>query len=182
MNNILDGYSVEDDHVLVVVSAKEEGKIYELQDGTLTFIEGVVEHPPQYSDNEGFFERRGRGITMGSGNVREEADEHNLLNFLKRMAQAVTERMNERTPRAVLVLEPEHLHGKFAEYVTPAMQVPVVTVQYGNFMHESISALETRLKRLYSDDYDPSDPGSVAGEENAEEKRKLLEVAQRREG
>ena len=181
MHTLLKNHTFETDHIFLVVTAKEEGKIYELTAGQLHELEHVREHPPTYSDNEGFFERSGNGITMGSGNVRETDDQHNITAYLTSMAEALSKRTTTTPPRAVLVVEPEHLNGKMAAYVSNPNHIPIETVLLGNYVQHTPHDLAALLQRWYESDYDPTHPDSVAGEENAEEKRKILNVAMARE-
>lgn len=179
MHEILKGQTITNDNALIVVSAKEEGKLYELRDGALHFLQHVTEHPPAYSDNEGFFQRSGNGMTMGSGSVLEESDEHNFKQFLNTMSEAVREQTDAIKPRAVLILEPEHLKHKLAERTTQGQPASTASVLFGNFVHESPKELYARLEKVYATDgeaADPGDPDSVAGEKDEAEKRSILNV------
>lgn len=176
MQKIFHDQTINDDHVLLVVSAKEEGKIYELMSGKLHHRQHVVKHPPTRSDNEGFSTRTSNGMKMGSGSVREDDDEHNLQQYLSAMAVAVREQIEATKPRAVIFFEPEHLKEKLAPHITLAQPMPMSSVLFGNFVHESPNELHTRLAKLYTDDHDPASPDSVTGEENAAEKRSILEI------
>ncbi len=66
-----------------------------------------------------------------------------------------------------------------AEYLVNPNHIPVEVVQYGNFVQvEQKKVAEMINNHGKKDELDPSDPASVAGEENAEEKRKILEVGE----
>lgn len=165
---------------IVVVSAKEHGKIYKLEKGELSYLEHVEEHPPTYSDNEGFFVRSGEGARYGSGNPREEDDEQNLTRYINAITSELSDVIKEVQPQHIYLVEPEHLSGLITEHLKRPDSVQIETVAHGNFVNHSLVEIAALLEEFKNESLDPSDPASVAGEENAEEKRKILEVAQMR--
>lgn len=167
------------ENCLVVVSAKEHGKIFQITDGELHIKEYVEEHPPEFSDDEGFFVRSGNGMQMGSGYAKEVDDEHNIKMYIRAISEELSAVVKHEQPKKVLVFEPEHLKGMIAEYLVNPNHIPVEVVQYGNFVQvEQKKVAEMINNHGKKDELDPSDPASVAGEENAEEKRKILEVGE----
>lgn len=163
---------------LVVISAKEYGKLYSLKDGKLTHLEDVEKHPLSYSDNEGFFTQGGSGQRYGSGSPREEIVEQNLLRYFKAISEELSETVKALQPEKIYIFEPEHLKGKIQERLMNPTNIPIEVVAYGNYVNSDIEEVMSLLNNLGNDKIDPSDPASVAGEENAEEKRKILEVGQ----
>lgn len=166
---------------LVVISAKEHGKLYALKNGELTYLDEVEEHPPTYSDNEGFFARSGNGMRYGSGSPREEDDTQNLLRYFKAISEELSETVKELRPERIYIFEPEHLKGKIEEKLINPTHIPVEVVSYGNYVDSSLEKIMSMLQKLGQNELDPTDPASVAGEENAEEKRKILETGQMRD-
>ncbi|MCA9357208.1 hypothetical protein H6784_01465 [Candidatus Nomurabacteria bacterium] len=166
---------------LVVISAKEHGKLYSLKEGKLTYLDEVEEHPATYSDNEGFFVRSGNGIRYGSGSPHEELTEQNLLRYFKAISVELSETVKELQPEKIYIFEPEYLKGKLVEKLENPNHIPVVVVAYGNFVDSTIEEVLSHLDKLGHNELDPADPASVAGEENAEEKRKILEVGKLRD-
>jgi hypothetical protein len=163
---------------LLVVSGQEHGKIYTIDDGAISLLEHVVEHPPEYSDNEGFFMRSGDGMRYGSGNPREEDDKRNLDRYINSISSELSDIVANKKPEQVLVLEPEHLKGLIEEHLTNPTDIPVDVIDHGNFVDSPLEDLIKKLESHGKDEHDPADPASVEGEENAEEKRKILETGQ----
>lgn len=163
---------------LVVVSAKEHGKIYLLKDGELSLLEYVAEHSPTYSDNEGFFFRSGNGRHYGSGNPRETDDEYNLNEYIKAITTELSAVVNEHAPDTIFVIEPEHLKGLIASNLQKPNNLVVSSVAFVNVVEEPIERIMSLLEAYNNDTIDPADPASVTGEENSEEKRKILETGQ----
>ena len=79
------------------------------------------------------------------------------------------------------IFEPEHLKGLIEEHLTTPNNVEVTLVKYGNFVESEPDEILELLNETGDEHVDPDDPASVAGEENAEEKRKILETGQMRD-
>jgi hypothetical protein len=173
MNNQYDLATIK---ALVVVSAKEHGKVYLLEDGNLKGISYTKKPAPTHSDNEGFFTRSTGGLQMGSGNVLKINDEHNLQEYIDAIVEELSAIANEQKPDVVFVIEPEHLKGHIKANLTTSNHTPVEEIAYGNYVEKDTDMIFDLVKSALTETYDPTDPASVAGEPNAEEKRKILEV------
>jgi hypothetical protein len=175
-------YDVEQVHALVVVSAKEHGKVFQLQNGSLETLSYTTEHPPEYSDNEGFFTQSSGGQQLGSGNVRETDDEHNLNVYIKAITEELSGLVTEHKPEVVFVLEPEHLKGLIAEHLVIKNNIPVEVLAYGNYVEKEPQTILDLVRATLTQTENPADPASVAGEKDAAEKRKILEVGEKVSG
>lgn len=167
-------------HALLAVVARERGVVYCAADGTLERVATVDEPHPHYSDREGFFMRRAGGIQLGSGEPYDdghaEEDHKRLLdNVVKELREAI-KRYNADT---VYLFEPEHLKGQLTEVLKKKEQILVRLVAFGNFLKTKPLILIKKISTYENPPRDPSDPASVAGEKNAEEKRKILEIGKR---
>jgi hypothetical protein len=170
-------YDVAKVNALVVVSAKEHGKVYKLENGKLEILNYTAEHPPEYSDDEGFFMRSGGdGQMFGSGYAKETDDERNLERYFKAIGGELSDLLKAHDPAVVFLIEPEHLKGHVAERLVNPTHIPVAVVTYGNHAEAEPNEILDLINSANDQALDPSDPASVAGEENAEEKRKILEV------
>lgn len=167
---------------LVVVSAKEHGKIYQILDGEIKLVEYVEEHPPSYSDNEGFFFRSAGGQRLGSGAPKEVDDRRNIERYIKGITEELSTTIKTLQPKQIFLFEPEHLKGLIAEHVIKPNNLEIILVKYGNYVEADLADVVEMLTQSPEDVVSPADPASVAGEENAEEKRKILEVGQLRDG
>jgi len=163
---------------LVVVSAKEHGKIYQIRDGEMTAAEYVEEHPPEYSDNEGLFFRSAHGSMLGSGAPREVDDQRNIERYIKAVSEELSGVIKQAQPEKLFLFEPEHLKGLVEEHTVKPNDVSVRVVRYGNFVESEPKEILQMLEGFIDTEQDPADPDSVAGEKNAEEKRKILETGE----
>tara|TARA_B100001146_G_C16109000_1_gene402760 strand:+ start:204 stop:740 length:537 start_codon:yes stop_codon:yes gene_type:complete len=174
---------IKNEHIqngLLVISGKEHGRLFTITDGIVSEFDHLEKHPPEYSDNEGFFIRAGQGERYGSGNPREEDDKRNLERYMNALKNELKAVITELKPETLFIIEPEHLKGKIEEQFKNQDSVTCVTVAYGNYTKSSDEELQAVLERYKNESLDAADPQSVAGEENAEEKRKILETAKLR--
>jgi hypothetical protein len=173
--NTSTNYDVATVQALVVVSAKEHGKVYKLENGQLQALAYTAEHPPTHSDDEGFFVRGG-GEFFSAGYAKETDDERNLERYFKAIGGELSDLLKEHKPEVVFVIEPEHLKGHITERLVNPTHIPVEVVAYGNHVESEPNEILDLIRSACTDTTDPTDPASVAGEANAEEKRKILEV------
>jgi len=167
---------------LVVVSAKEHGKIYQIRDGEMKGLEYVEEHPPEYSDNEGFFMRSAGGMQLGSGAPLEVDDQRNIERYVKAITTELSDAIKSFNPEKVFLFEPEHLKGLIAEHVVKTNKLELTVVKYGNYVEKKAEEILQMLEDSVAEtELDPADPASVEGEANAEEKRKILETGEMRD-
>ncbi len=163
------------ERALLVVSAKEQGRLYQASDGVIEEVVKVEEHPERYSDREGFFFRSGYGRHYGSGAPMEEHKQENIRAFVSAISEELNEAIKDLQPDVLYFFQPEHLKGYLENAIKNPQHIPTHAVAYGNFVDETPHALLERIKDYHDDSIDPSDPASVKDEPNAEEKRKLLE-------
>lgn len=175
--------TLETKKCLVVVSAKEQGIIYVSTAGRLHELEHIDKHPLSYSDNEGFFFRSGNGRRLGSGAPLEVDKQHNIKRYIKAISEELNSVIASHKPEVIFLFEPEHLKGLVAEHLVNPTHIPVRTLDYGNFVHESPHEIQDRvMAALSANILDPADPASVDDGPNADEKRKILKVGMKVEG
>lgn len=183
MDNKFSPNTIETKKCLVIVSAKEHGMIYVTVGGLFQHIDHVVEHPPTYSDNEGFFTRGSQGRDLGSGAPREVDKEGNIKRYIKAVSEELNHIVAKEKPEAIFIFEPEHLKGLIVEHLDNPTHIPVQALDYGNFVHEAAPKIKDRIvAALASNKPNSDDPSSVKDTEvNAEEKRKILEIGKQRD-
>lgn len=168
------------ERVLLVVSAKEHGRLYQAYDGMLEEVVNVEEHPETTSDREGFFARSGYGQRFGSGSPEEFNKQETIRTFVKSIAQELNEAMKDLHPNALYLFQPEHLKGYLEHEIKNPDHIPVHAVAYGNFVDEKPLRLLEHVAAFHNDAHDATDPSSVADGPDAEEKRRLLAVGQKK--
>ncbi|MFW6210226.1 MAG: hypothetical protein ACOC4E_01915 [Patescibacteria group bacterium] len=159
---------------LVVVSAKEQGKVFTTKDGTLRIVEYVAEHPESYSDDEGFFATVNTSNRLAGGAPKEANKQHNIDRYIKLISKELSDIIKREAPKRIFLFEPEHLKGLIVTHLQNPSHIPVETVAYGNFVEQDPQVVVDRLHAHVMPARDPADPASVIGEPRGEEKRKIL--------
>lgn len=162
------------ERALIVVSAKEQGRLYQVTDGVIEEVVKVEEHPEQYSDREGFFFRSGYGRHYGSGSPLEEHTQENIRQFVSSIAVELNDAIATLRPDVLYFFQPDHLKGYLTDAIINPTHIPMHTPEYGNFVDETPLELLARIQRYHDDSIDPTDPASVADGPRAEEARRLL--------
>lgn len=70
------------EQTLIIVAGKQDAIFYKTENGFLEKIDIFKIPKPHYSDNEGYFIRRGRGVVMSSGAPRELDDRDIIRDFI----------------------------------------------------------------------------------------------------
>ena len=127
-----------DEEALVIVAGKEHGLIYRIKEGTNELVEEVAEHPPRYSDDEGFFFHgtKGKPGTMGAGAPKEYDESVYLKKFEKEAAKELDTLIKSEDAELLYVFEPEHLKGRIVEHLEKHPKLVVHTVRHGNYVNE----------------------------------------------
>lgn len=169
-------------HALIVVMSKDHGILYHAHDSEIDRIAALNNPPARYSNRKGFFMRKGGGVNLGSGGPYSGKSEENRQRFINNLVEELRDVIKEYAITKVYLFEPQYLKGQLAELLTEQESAHVVLVDFGNFVNEKPLELLERIDAHENPVGDPSDPSSVAGEENAEGKRKILEVGKKVEG
>ena len=160
---------------LIVVSAKEQGVLYQAADGVIEQVATVEEHPEAPSDREGFFFRSGFGKQLGSGGPDAQDDTETVREFVRSISEELNGAIKAVQPTVIYFFQPQHLKGYLENEIKNPTHIPTHVVQFGNYVHETPLEILEHIAAYHDDVIDPSDPTSVKDEPNAEEKRKILE-------
>jgi hypothetical protein len=76
---------LEDGEVLLIVSGKQGAAFYHLHGESIDLVDNFKIDKPEYTDFEGEFKVRGRGITVSSGSIKESDDQGLIRQFLKEL-------------------------------------------------------------------------------------------------
>jgi len=75
----------KDETAFIIVAGKQNAVFYTAADATIEQVDAFKIPKPKYSDNEGGFETRGRGMLISSGSVRELQDADIIRDFLREL-------------------------------------------------------------------------------------------------
>lgn len=125
-----------DTKALIIASAKEHGVAYIAHNGEMREVAAVEEHPPRYSDDEGFFfGSTSTGITVG-GAPKEVEDEDLFRDYIKAIKNELNAIIKREKPDIIYVFEPSQLSGRLNEYLKNPSHIPVTVVRNGNYVKE----------------------------------------------
>lgn len=166
-------------NALIVVMGSQRGLLYLASDGRIDII-GTVEQPPaRYTDREGYFMNSGGGFVYASGAVYEDNNIERVRRFFKKVAHEVFRVIEAHEITHTYVFEPPYAKGAVTMALRPIVARDVELVRYGNYLHAPATVLLKYIQTSAEPALDPADPESVADEENAAEKRQILENAAR---
>lgn len=171
----------KDTETIIVVIASERGVLYKAVNGTIDEMADMTETAPQYSDREGFFMRSGGGMQYGSGEPYDDTASADHKKLIDQVVDELQEIVNKNEIKKLYLFEPEHHKGQLTEALKVKIDIPATLVDFGNFIETDALVLLEKINKFENPPYDPSDPSSVEGKENAEEKRKILEVGKKLE-
>ena len=132
----------------ILVTGKQDGYIYRAANGEIEQVDHVKEETPEYSDNEGFFQRSGHGQTFDTGNVREDrqgVEHHVMKEFLAKYQEAVHDAVAGEDSFEVIIFTPDYMKDMLKEKLEASVQKAVIQELHGNFTHTSVDDL---LKKI----------------------------------
>ena len=161
---------------LFVVTAKEQGILYQVSEGIIEQVVKVEEHPTAPSDREGFFFRSGYGRNYGSGGPDAGSKEEQLRAFVKAVAEELNEAIAAESPEVIYFFQPEHLKGYLESVIKNPSGIEMHVAKLGNYVHATPLELIEYVRQYHDDTIDPGDPTSVADGPGAAEKRRILSI------
>ncbi len=118
---------------LIVVAGGQSAEIYFAHQGVIDKIDSIELENQKYSDKEGFFARRGKGMNFGSGSVLEENKQAFIHKFLKELRALIDKHFEEKDPENIYIFSPEHMKNDLFESLSKEMQSRIALSLNGNF-------------------------------------------------
>lgn len=135
---------LQKENALMIVSGKQAGKIYRLRNGKLVERESLEISTPTYSDNEGFFMRRGNGRTMGTGSVLEIDSQLVITEYTKQLAKEL--KSIKRPYDGIYLFVPKYVSNAVKDALPKTVQKKILREFNGNFIKEHPSELLQKIK------------------------------------
>ncbi|MCR4279919.1 MAG: host attachment protein [Candidatus Komeilibacteria bacterium] len=121
---------------LLIVTGRQEAKIYLATKGTIEEIDNLKVSNPRYSDREGFFMNSGGGKTLGSGSVYEDHHEDVIKEFLKDLENDLVEMDNKHQPEQYYLFTPDYMAKQVRDSLPNGAENKVKLVVQGNYVKE----------------------------------------------
>jgi hypothetical protein len=135
----------EDGEALLIVSGKQGAAFYHIRGECIELIDSFKVSKPEYTDFEGEFKVRGRGLTISSGSIKETDDESLIRSFLRELKKHLG-RLKLHIQKIYLFAPPQ-TKNKIKEAMRPENRNKVEKVVSGNFSRFHPIDL---LERVYS--------------------------------
>ena len=102
----------KEENALLIVTGKHEADFFHASHGEIERIAGFKVEKPHYSDREGHFKTRGRGVTVASGAVYEAQKEKILQDFRREFRKALRLALGNNHPDVLYVYTPAYLKNE----------------------------------------------------------------------
>jgi hypothetical protein len=136
---------LEDGEVLLIVSGKQGASFYHLHGECIELVDSFKVSKPEYTDFEGEFKVRGRGITISSGSIKETDDESIIRHFLRDLKQHLSRL--KLSIKKIYLFAPSQTKNKIAKSLPQESKDKIEKVVSGNFSRFHPIDL---LERVYS--------------------------------
>jgi len=134
------------EHVLLVVTGRQEAEFYRAGDGEVEKVAAFKVETPKYSDREGHFKTRGRGMVLASGAVYEAQKEKILQDFRREFKSSLKSVLaNFSQPDRIYMYTPAYMatdvQGLFPRLVAGAIKKTIRGNFYGRHPFELLEKI-----------------------------------------
>lgn len=121
---------------LFVTTGKQGAVFYVATNGFIDSVGSFDIPVPHYSDHEGKFARRGRGLSLSSGGVYEPDKAGHIKEFLRALATHVKQLVGKYAVTATYLYAPQYLMKQVKEALHDTIEKSYVMSFQGNY-HEA---------------------------------------------
>jgi hypothetical protein len=146
-------YQFEDEKALLITTGKQTGRLFTARNGRLKEIDEAFIPTPKYSDDEGFFERSGRGGSYGAGAVREPKDTETKHKFIRVISKKVKDAVAKNKIDCIYLFSPNYEITELKAALPRDVQALIRFAIMGNFVKfapdillEKITAKMAKIK------------------------------------
>jgi hypothetical protein len=136
---------LEDGEALLIVSGKQGAAFYHIRGNHIELVDNFKISKPEYTDFEGEFKIRGRGITISSGSIKENDDEGLIRSFIRELKQRLSHLRLGISK--IYLFAPPQTKNKIQEALPRESKGKIEKVVSGNFSRFHPIQL---LERVYS--------------------------------
>jgi hypothetical protein len=139
----------EDRPSIIIVAGRQDAAIYKCSGGFLERLDAFKIPTPHYSDREGAFKTRGRGVTTRSGGVREIRDDDIIRDFLSEFKKRI-KKIAKNDFDSVYITAPAKTKNRIKEILPTRLRQKVVSIIEGNYFYRHplfiLEKISSRLK------------------------------------
>lgn len=154
-------------HSLLVICGHQAAQIWQIQNDELLLKSEISEPDPKYTDREGFFMRRSRGKTLGSGSAYEAKDDYVEKKFRNTLHDKLKDLNSEKIEK-IYIFAPEYNKNLIKESIPSEMKKDNIEYFNGNYHNQHPFVALKKIKAGFDQEAGPK--GKIK-----EEAKKLLE-------
>lgn len=139
----------KDRRTLIIVAGKVEAKFIEAYNGEIRELTHCKSSKPDYSDNEGYFETRGRGFWLGSGSVREVDDDDLINHFMVLFKKTINELSHGSVFDSIFILAPTRTLKPIQEVLPDQLARKISFTKEGNYTKEHFFDILSIINQEY---------------------------------
>lgn len=144
---------------LIVVTGRFAAELYVAHRGVIDRLEGFQLVWPQYEDNEGYFEQRGKDMTRISGSVRETKERERVKRFIRDLRVRVWKVVRNEKSDVIFLFTPKMQEVK--NELQDRIRRLIVGEVRGDYIRKHPFDILTKIKMMQRA-LDISTPGSTA--------------------
>lgn len=147
----------KDETAFIIVAGKQDAAFYTASNGTIERTDAFKIPRPTYSDNEGIYRTKGRGVATSSGSAKELQDDNVINDFLREFKKRI-KKVSDFS--SLYVFAPQQTKNKIKALLPNQWDKKVAAVIEGNYYFRHPTFI---LKKLAEIELLPlSFPGSEA--------------------
>lgn len=147
----------KDENAFIIVTGKQDAAFYKASDGIIEKVDAFKIPRPTYSDNEGIYRTKGRGVATSSGSAKELQDENVIRDFLREFKKRIRKISDFST---IYIFSPHQIKNRVRAALPNEWKMKVGALIEGNYYFRHPTFI---LKKLGETEMMPfSFPGSEA--------------------
>lgn len=123
-------------NTLIIVAGEKEAKLYFISGDTLSELGHPTGPEIKYSDRESFYNSSSKGISLGSGSIKDNVEEKERREFRVILRDALADISSQHVIEKILLAAPRYIVDEYRNIIKDRFQVAPLEV-FGNFIHES---------------------------------------------
>lgn len=133
---------------LIIVSGTQDAKFYISENGNINLLNSIKIEKPDYSDREGFFQMRARGLSVRSGSVVKSKNRMVIMPFLRSFKEELAKIARNSAVSDIFLFYPGHL-ARIVNFIPRTLRKKIKLEVRGNFNDSHPFDLLKKIEELY---------------------------------
>jgi hypothetical protein len=128
---------------MILVTSRQDAIAYIAEDRELIKVFELHTKKPEYTDDEGHFERSGNGRTYGQGSTEKEIDDIAYEEFTAELCNKVND--HDQDFDKLILFAPDQYKNSTKDCFATQVQNKIIAIHSGNIVHEHPTDILARL-------------------------------------